>query len=138
MLEISKNEKFYQQEYCDCVYSLRDTNRWRMSHGRDRIKLGVKFYSNAMDEEAWVLHFIICIDIKLMLLSPEEFILFRAYFYLRFNLFQFFNQSWIDWSIDIHFGFINAIGNIKFIYVVARTINRVKTSSFFKDLFVGS
>ena len=49
MLEISKNEEFYQQEYCGCVYSLRDTNRWRMSQGRDRIKLGVKFYSNAMD-----------------------------------------------------------------------------------------
>ena len=52
MLEISKNEEFYQQEYCGCVYSLRDTNRWRMNQGRDRIKLGVKFYSNAMDDEA--------------------------------------------------------------------------------------
>ena len=51
MIEISKNEEFYQQEYCGCVYSLRDTNRWRMSQGRDRIKLGVKFYSNAMDDE---------------------------------------------------------------------------------------
>lgn len=51
MLEISKNEEFYQQEYCGCVYSLRDTNRWRMSQGRDRIKLGVKFYSNAKDDE---------------------------------------------------------------------------------------
>lgn len=27
MLEISKQEKFYKQEYCGCVYSLRDTNR---------------------------------------------------------------------------------------------------------------
>ena len=45
MLEISKREEFYQQEYCGCVYSLRDSNRWRMSQGRDRIKLGVKFYS---------------------------------------------------------------------------------------------
>lgn len=52
MLEISKQEEFYQQEYCSCVYSLRDTNRWRMSNGRDRVKLGVKFYSNAMDDEA--------------------------------------------------------------------------------------
>ena len=52
MLEISKKEEFYQQEYCGCVYSLRDTNRWRMSQGRDRIKLGVKFYSNAMDDES--------------------------------------------------------------------------------------
>ncbi|EPG5189332.1 epoxyqueuosine reductase QueH, partial [Acinetobacter baumannii] len=47
MIEISKREEFYQQEYCGCVYSLRDTNRWRMSNGRDRIKIGVKFYSNA-------------------------------------------------------------------------------------------
>ena len=52
MYEIAKREQFYQQEYCGCVYSLRDTNRWRMNQGRDRIKLGVKFYSNAMDDEA--------------------------------------------------------------------------------------
>lgn len=52
MLEISKKEQFYQQEYCGCVYSLRDTNRWRMSQGRERIQLGVKFYSNAMDDES--------------------------------------------------------------------------------------
>ncbi|MFU8926754.1 epoxyqueuosine reductase QueH [Acinetobacter puyangensis] len=51
MIEISKREEFYQQEYCGCVYSLRDTNRWRMSNGRDRIKLGVKFYSAMSDEE---------------------------------------------------------------------------------------
>mgnify|MGYP006364717179 CR=1 FL=1 len=43
MLEISKQENFYQQEYCGCVYSLLDTNRWRTSQGRDRVKLGVKF-----------------------------------------------------------------------------------------------
>lgn len=44
MLEISKQELFYQQEYCGCVYSLRDTNNWRMSKGRPRIEIGVKFY----------------------------------------------------------------------------------------------
>ena len=44
MIEISKREQFYQQEYCGCVYSLRDTNRHRRSQGRDRIELGVKFY----------------------------------------------------------------------------------------------
>ena len=44
MLEISKREHFYQQEYCGCVYSLRDTNRFRRSRGRDRIQIGVKFY----------------------------------------------------------------------------------------------
>jgi len=44
MIEISKREAFYQQEYCGCVYSLRDTNRHRRAQGRDRIKIGVKFY----------------------------------------------------------------------------------------------
>ncbi|QXR34599.1 epoxyqueuosine reductase QueH [Alcaligenes aquatilis] len=44
MLEISKRENFYQQEYCGCVYSLRDTNRHRRSQGRPRIEIGVKFY----------------------------------------------------------------------------------------------
>ena len=46
MIEISKREHFYQQEYCGCVYSLRDTNLWRQSKGRDRIKIGVKYYSD--------------------------------------------------------------------------------------------
>ena len=44
MIEISKREEFYQQEYCGCVYSLRDTNRHRRSQGRERIAIGVKFY----------------------------------------------------------------------------------------------
>lgn len=43
-VEISKAEQFYQQEYCGCVYSLRDTNRHRKATGREKIKLGVKFY----------------------------------------------------------------------------------------------
>lgn len=44
MLEISKREGFYQQEYCGCVYSLRDTNEWRAKQGRAPIALGEKFY----------------------------------------------------------------------------------------------
>ncbi|MEN0037440.1 MAG: epoxyqueuosine reductase QueH [Cellvibrio sp.] len=44
MIEISKRENFYQQEYCGCVYSLRDTNKHRVASGRDRIKLGVLYY----------------------------------------------------------------------------------------------
>ena len=44
MLEISKQEKFYKQEYCGCVYSLRDTHRWRQSNGREIIKRGINFY----------------------------------------------------------------------------------------------
>ena len=44
MIEISKREEFYQQEYCGCVYSLRDTNKWRKKNNRPRIKRGEKFY----------------------------------------------------------------------------------------------
>lgn len=44
MLEISKREQFYQQEYCGCAYSLRDTNQWRVKNGRERIKIGEKYY----------------------------------------------------------------------------------------------
>jgi len=46
MIEISKREQFYQQEYCGCAYSLRDTNRWREQNNRERIKIGVKYYSS--------------------------------------------------------------------------------------------
>lgn len=44
MIDISKRENFYQQEYCGCLYSLRDSNRFRLAQGRSKIKLGVKFY----------------------------------------------------------------------------------------------
>ena len=44
MIEISKRESFYQQEYCGCVYSLRDTNRHRVAQGRERIQIGVQYY----------------------------------------------------------------------------------------------
>jgi epoxyqueuosine reductase len=44
MLEISKEEQFYQQEYCGCVYSLRDTNKWRQQHQRPKIVIGQKYY----------------------------------------------------------------------------------------------
>lgn len=44
MIEISKRERFYQQEYCGCIYSLRDTNNHRVANGRKRIKLGVQYY----------------------------------------------------------------------------------------------
>ena len=48
MLEISKRERFYLQEYCGCVFSLRDTNRDRMAKGRERIVIGKAHYG---DEE---------------------------------------------------------------------------------------
>ena len=44
MVEIAKREQFYQQEYCGCVYSLRDTNQWRMANGREKIARGEKYY----------------------------------------------------------------------------------------------
>jgi epoxyqueuosine reductase len=46
MIQISKQEEFYQQEYCGCAYSLRDTNRWRVSNGREKIKIGIQYYGN--------------------------------------------------------------------------------------------
>lgn len=49
MIEISKREHFYQQEYCGCAYSLRDSNHWRKAQGRPPIKIGVKYYG---DDEA--------------------------------------------------------------------------------------
>jgi len=49
MIEISKRERFYQQEYCGCIYSLRDSNRHRVASGRERIKIGVQYYTP--DEE---------------------------------------------------------------------------------------
>lgn len=44
MIEISKREQFYQQEYCGCAYSLRDTNQHRRNTGRESIRIGVKYY----------------------------------------------------------------------------------------------
>lgn len=49
MIEISKRENFYQQEYCGCIYSLRDTNRHRITRGRERIRLGDLYYGQLQD-----------------------------------------------------------------------------------------
>jgi len=49
MYEISKREEFYQQEYCGCVYSLRDTNLHRVQKGLERIEMGKNFYGHAVD-----------------------------------------------------------------------------------------
>ncbi len=46
MYEIAKRENFYKQEYCGCVYSLRDTNAWRKQNERCRIKIGINYYEN--------------------------------------------------------------------------------------------
>ncbi|MDX1950501.1 MAG: epoxyqueuosine reductase QueH [Rickettsiales bacterium] len=50
MYEIAKRENFYKQEYCGCIYSLRDTNNWRESQGREKITIGEQFYQQKLDE----------------------------------------------------------------------------------------
>jgi predicted adenine nucleotide alpha hydrolase (AANH) superfamily ATPase len=47
MIDISKREQFYQQEYCGCIYSLRDSNAWRAANGRPKIVRGEKYYGVA-------------------------------------------------------------------------------------------
>jgi epoxyqueuosine reductase len=47
MIEISKREQFYQQEYCGCIYSLRDTNKHRLETGRGKIEIGKQYYGAA-------------------------------------------------------------------------------------------
>ena len=44
MISIAKHEEFYQQEYCGCIYSLRDSNKYRLQQGRGKIIRGVKYY----------------------------------------------------------------------------------------------
>jgi len=46
MIEISKREGFYQQEYCGCVFSLRDTNKWRTAKGRAKVAIGKTYYGS--------------------------------------------------------------------------------------------
>ena len=46
MYKISKEESFYKQEYCGCVYSLRDTNAWRKKSNRKPIHFGKEYYNN--------------------------------------------------------------------------------------------
>jgi predicted adenine nucleotide alpha hydrolase (AANH) superfamily ATPase len=47
MYEIAKRENFYKQEYCGCVYSLRDTNDWRKSNNRPEIEIGEEYYAKS-------------------------------------------------------------------------------------------
>lgn len=51
MYQIAKKENFYKQEYCGCVYSLRDTNRWRLKKNQSRIKIGIHHYGQDEKEE---------------------------------------------------------------------------------------
>jgi Uncharacterized protein conserved in bacteria len=47
MYQIAKRESFYKQEYCGCVYSLRDTNQWRKKSNRPVIRFGEEFYNHS-------------------------------------------------------------------------------------------
>ena len=47
MYEIAKEERFYQQQYCGCAYSMRDTNQHRRSAGREKIEIGKDYYGTA-------------------------------------------------------------------------------------------
>ena len=49
MIEVSKAHRFYKQQYCGCVYSLRDTNKGRLARGHQRIKRNVLFYGHPED-----------------------------------------------------------------------------------------
>jgi len=44
MYKIAKREEFYKQEYCGCIFSLRDSNEWRVKNGRKEIEIGEEFY----------------------------------------------------------------------------------------------
>ncbi len=49
MYEIAKRENFYKQEYCGCIYSLRDTNEWRERNERQKITIGELFYEEKLN-----------------------------------------------------------------------------------------
>lgn len=42
-IDIAKREHFYQQEYCGCIYSLRDRNHCRQQNGRKTISTSVQY-----------------------------------------------------------------------------------------------
>lgn len=50
MYEIAKRERFYQQQYCGCIYSLRDSNEWRTQKGRPKIEIGETWYEEKLSE----------------------------------------------------------------------------------------
>ncbi len=52
MYEIAKRESFYKQEYCGCIFSLRDTNDWREQKGREKIEICENFYQEKIDQNS--------------------------------------------------------------------------------------
>jgi len=51
MYQIAKRDNMYKQEYCGCVFSLRDTNEWREKNGREKIVIGEQYYEDQLKEE---------------------------------------------------------------------------------------
>ncbi len=52
MYEIAKRENFYAQQYCGCIYSLRDSNQWREASGREKIAIGETWYEQKLAENS--------------------------------------------------------------------------------------
>lgn len=50
MYDLAKEERFYQQQYCGCIYSLRDSNGWRVSNGREAIAIGETWYERKLSD----------------------------------------------------------------------------------------
>ncbi len=48
MYEIARREEFYAQQYCGCIYSLRDQNALRQRHGREKIAIGETWYEEKL------------------------------------------------------------------------------------------
>ncbi|WPY00485.1 Epoxyqueuosine reductase QueH [Candidatus Trichorickettsia mobilis] len=48
MYNIAKREHFYKQEYCGCIYSLRDSNEWRRANSREEIAIGEQYYTKSL------------------------------------------------------------------------------------------
>lgn len=50
MYDLAKEMQFYKQEYCGCIYSLRDTNKWRVQNNREEITIGEEYYRQKIAE----------------------------------------------------------------------------------------
>ncbi|MGE4313785.1 MAG: epoxyqueuosine reductase QueH [Pseudobdellovibrionaceae bacterium] len=52
MYDIAKEEEFYQQQYCGCIFSLRDQNTYREGLGREQITIGETWYEDKLKESS--------------------------------------------------------------------------------------
>ena len=52
MYKIAKREEFYKQEYCGCIFSLRDSNQWRVKNNRPEIEIGKEFYNEVVIDKS--------------------------------------------------------------------------------------